>query len=225
VVTLDSVESQEKREMGESDPGIIEQLKLVLGAEVSEWAGLSGCRSGGRGVKEQTYESVRNRNMRLSGVAWVGFAVGAPALLLWHRDWMFTWFLIGWIVADGAIRWVSWKLVLTFALMLAALSFLGQGGLGVVSLPFAFVFERDRGESTAREMVAAAGITPKEPAVVKPKPKGARYRNLIVALGLCLACGGAGEVVPIGPGTYMAQRRIRWTQGFAAVAEATGDAR
>ena len=45
---------------------------------------------------------------------------------------------------------------------------------------------------------------------------------LLAALGLCLGC--AGEIVPVGPGTYMVQRRTTWAQGFAAAAEAMKDA-
>ena len=45
----------------------------------------------------------------------------------------------------------------------------------------------------------------------------------LAVLGLCLAACAA-EVVPVGPGTYMVQRRVTWTQGFAAAAAAMKDA-
>jgi hypothetical protein len=54
---------------------------------------------------------------------------------------------------------------------------------------------------------------------MKSKPKGVRYHKLIlIPLGLCLACGGAGKIVPI------MSKNMFMVEGASSDAEAIKDA-
>ena len=79
--------------------------------------------------------------------------------------------------------------------------------------------KRPDGDLYSRPMNQSKG------AKLRAKPEGAKDRAFaLVALALCVGCTGAGDITPVGPGTYMVQENTVWGRSVAAAEVAMKDA-